>query len=291
MKNNWLNDYASSQQGNLGHANLGEDGIIEKILDILPENDKWCVEIGAWDGVLGSNAINLIKNKDYHAVLVEGHPQKFDKLTQTWKDHPKVIGINSYVTSSGKNSLDQLLSKTLLPNKFDFLSIDIDGNDYHLWNSLNNFTPKLVVIEFNPTIPNEVEFVQEDNFELNQGSGILSMTKLAKSKGYELVCATFNNAYFVLKEYYPLFEIQDNSLAKLRTDLSRVTHIFNGYDGTVFVRGHGKIDLHNVPYLEKKFQILPVFLRGYDDGAKGKLNSFKRFLRRVFISLKKRGYI
>ena len=48
-----------------------------------------------------------------------------------------------------------------LPSDFDVLSIDIDGADYHVWDGLrgSRFAPALVVIEFNPTIPNHVAFV------------------------------------------------------------------------------------------------------------------------------------
>ena len=44
---------------------------------------------------------------------------------------------------------------------FDFLSIDVDGCDYYLFESLTKYKPKLICIEYNPTIPNDVEFIQE----------------------------------------------------------------------------------------------------------------------------------
>ncbi len=43
---NWLLDYGKNV-----YSQTGEDGVIEKILDILPDRDSWCVEFGAWDGV------------------------------------------------------------------------------------------------------------------------------------------------------------------------------------------------------------------------------------------------
>ncbi len=50
---------------------------------------------------------------------------------------------------------------------FDFLSIDIDGCDYHIFEQLELFTPKIICIEFNHMIPNEVEFVQVKTLLLN----------------------------------------------------------------------------------------------------------------------------
>ncbi len=47
MKNPaWLLDFAIKV-----HSQTGEDGVIEKILENLPERDYWCVEFGAWDGI------------------------------------------------------------------------------------------------------------------------------------------------------------------------------------------------------------------------------------------------
>ena len=35
----------------------------------------------------------------------------------------------------------------------DLLSIDIDGNDYHIFESLKKLRPRLIICEYNPTIP------------------------------------------------------------------------------------------------------------------------------------------
>ena len=45
------------------------------------------------------------------------------------------------------------------------------------------------MVEFNPTIPADVEFVQPRDIKINQGSSLLSLTKLGQEKGYELVAA------------------------------------------------------------------------------------------------------
>jgi hypothetical protein len=51
------------------------------------------------------------------------------------------------VTFDGQNILDNILSQTSLPKNFDLLSIDIDGNDFHVWKSVEYFKPKLVIID------------------------------------------------------------------------------------------------------------------------------------------------
>nr|VFK56242.1 MAG: hypothetical protein BECKTUN1418F_GA0071002_10832 [Candidatus Kentron sp. TUN]VFK61659.1 MAG: hypothetical protein BECKTUN1418D_GA0071000_115613 [Candidatus Kentron sp. TUN]VFK62495.1 MAG: hypothetical protein BECKTUN1418E_GA0071001_10812 [Candidatus Kentron sp. TUN] len=62
----WLLEYRRNV-----YSQTGEDGIIEKILDIIPRNDKWCVEFGAWDGSFLSNTRHLIEHKGFSAVLIE----------------------------------------------------------------------------------------------------------------------------------------------------------------------------------------------------------------------------
>ncbi|UCH23877.1 MAG: hypothetical protein JSU83_12035, partial [Deltaproteobacteria bacterium] len=152
----WLNEF----QNNVTSQN-GEDGIIAKIFEIIPDKNKWCVEFGAWDGKLYSNTYNLINQQSYSAVLIEANPSKFQALIKTYQENKKVIPINAFVGFESKNNLDTHLEPTTIPLDFDLLSIDIDGNDFHVWKASQHYMPKVVVIEYNPTIPNKVEFVQK----------------------------------------------------------------------------------------------------------------------------------
>ena len=170
------------------YSQYGEDGIIEEILRrisrMLPL-DGWCVEFGAWDGIYLSNTFNLIKNKDYKAVLIEGNSSKYKELCSDVSTK-QAIKVCKYVSFSGDNTLDRILRKTWIPNDFDFLSIDIDGCDYFVFDSLNDYKPKVVCIEFNPTIPNDVEFIQKKEFSIKQGASAKSIVMLAEKKSYSL---------------------------------------------------------------------------------------------------------
>lgn len=256
--NQWLNEFAANV-----NSQSGEDGIIEKVLEVLTENNHWCVEFGAWDGIHLSNTYNLIANKGYSAVLIEGDRKRFCQLQKNFQSNERVKPINAFVGFEEDNSLDSLLRSTDIPVDFDLLSIDIDGNDYHVWAAVKHYKPKVVVLEYNPTIPNPVEFVQARDIRINQGSSILSLDKLAKDKGYELVAATTLNAIFVDSKYFALFGIEDNSIDTIRSEQPKVTYIFNGYDGTVFIRGFGKLGWHAIPYKEARLQLVPRWLRQY----------------------------
>ncbi len=243
------------------HSQTGEDGVLAKILEILGPGDRWCVEFGAWDGQHLSNTCNLIQNSGFSAVLIEGSPQRHQDLTQRFGSNPKVIALNRFVGYSPGDNLDTILAGTPIPQNFDLLSIDIDGNDYHVWEATATYVPKVVCIEFNPSISSEVDFVQPADPGLNQGASVLAMARLGKKKGYELVAVTSFNAIFVRAEYFPLFGIADNSPRTLREDISSVTHVFCGFDGTIFLTGSGQMPWHGVRLAGRVRQLPKPFRR------------------------------
>ena len=145
-KDRWLLEHASDVT-----SQNGEDGIIAKILEVIGTPRGWCVEFGAWDGRYLSNTHNLIANKDFYAVMIEGSATRFRDLMAAFKDNPKVYPVNAFVGFTEADGLDAILARTPIPEEFDVLSIDIDGNDYHVWSAVTRYRPRVVVIEYNPT--------------------------------------------------------------------------------------------------------------------------------------------
>lgn len=280
--NTWLSKFAANVT-----SQYGEDGIIGKVLDVINDSNKWCVELGSWDGRKCSNTFNLISEKEYSAVLIEGNPKRFKDLVKTFEGNGKAIPINAFVGFEKEDGLDALLKTIEIPVDYDLLSIDIDGNDYHVWEAVHDYKPKVVVIEFNPTILKTVEFVQPRDVRVTQGSSLLSISKLAKSKGYELVSTTKTNAIFVDSKYFGLFGIRNNSVEVMMTDESLITHIFCGYDGTVFIRGCGIMPWQTITYKETKVQQLPRWARK----RVGDRNILRRKLGRCFRRLRKKNII
>lgn len=280
--NCWLSDYAR----NVTSQN-GEDGIIEKILEVIGETNKWCVEFGCWDGKKLSNTYNLIVNKGYSAILIESNKRRFAQLLKTYEHNEKVIPLNCFVGFNEDNCLDTILKSTPAPKNFDLLCIDIDGNDYHVWGAIKNYKPKVVVVEFNPTIPPVIEFIQPRDIHITQGSSLLSISKLAKSKGYELVCVAGGNAFFVDSKYFNLFGIKDNSVSQIWTDQSAITHIFCGFDGTVFLASYRKLRWQDITIRESKVQQLPKWARK----RVGDRNIIRRKLGKIYRRLRKKNII
>jgi hypothetical protein len=279
-KDQWLLQYAHNDT-----SEWGEDGILKKVFEIIEPTNRWCVEFGAWDGKHTSNTYSLMTAGKWSGVFVEADPEKFKALLTTYGSNPRAHCVQRFVNFDGTSTLDCILAQTPIPRDFDLLSIDIDGNDYHIWESLRKYEPRVVVIEFNLTIPQHVEFVQPRDMRVQQGSSALSLRKLGKEKGYELVCLTVCNAVFVKASLFPAFGIADNSTARLRTNQETEYHIFQLYDGTFVVGGQNLIHWQGLPLQQRKFQVFPKMLRFAPDSG----GFWRKLMRRIWLRLYLKG--
>jgi hypothetical protein len=271
LKANKLATYARNE-----FSQFGEDGIIEEILDRLPNKNYWCVEFGAWDGIHLSNTYNLIKNKEYQSVLIEADKKKFQELKKNLEGFNAVL-VNKFVMFEGENTLDNILSGTPIPQDFDFLSIDIDGNDYYILESLSRYKPKVICIEYNPSIPNEVDYIQPKDFNINRGSSPLAILNLAVSKGYSLATTTECNLILVSDEYWLFLNLEKGKLEDFRDDSAVKVFAFSGFDGNIFLSQPLNLYWHNIVVKEVELQFLPKFLR--------KLAANYNFLQKILFSL------
>ncbi len=199
----------------------GEDGLLAFVLSKIPDKTGWCVEFGAWDGKSESNTYYFISHLGYHGVMIEADPLKYNLLRENMKGYDTFC-VNAFVRPEGENRLDKILGLTPIPKQFDLLSIDVDGDDYHIWKSLDNYQPKVVIIEINirdkPGIkrmnkPGSSIVFDNSGTSISSmwgitgytGTSISSMTELAVSKQYILLANVHCNAIFVRREYLNLF--------------------------------------------------------------------------------------
>ena len=253
--------YLSSSAANVT-SQFGEDGIIKRIFEICPPSNRWCVEFGAWDGKFLSNTWSLINERSWGGVLIEADQERVATLKHRHADRHDVFVRNALVGWGAEDGLDAILRTTPTPPDFDLLSIDIDGNDFHVWHAVAAYRPRVLIVEFNPTASNQLYFVQDADPKLNQGCSLLALAELGKHKGYELVATTFTNAIFVASELYPMFGIEDNSLDALHEE-ALTAEIAHGYDGTVFAAGHLWLNWHGIALTQDDYQLLPKNMRSY----------------------------
>jgi hypothetical protein len=223
----------------------------------------------------------MLSNYGWSGVMIEANKKKFQELKKNYSGNARVHLINRFVSFEGTGTLDNILKSTPIPKDFDLLSIDIDGNDYYIWETVVEFSPKVVVIEFNQTIPSDVRFVQEKNVKINHGASILSITELAQTKGYELITATICNAIFVKKQYFDLFGIEDNSPSILWDQEAEAPRIFQLYDGTIALSKEFELLWNNVNVKRFDLQKLPKHLRVFSDSQDIK-GIFRKFLFKLY---------
>ncbi len=194
-----LNPRNSASQG-------GEDGIIAEIFRRLGVEQGRFVEFGAWDGVRYSNTFALVR-RGWQGVAIEGDPDKAAELRRNMEPYPGVTPVCRYVSLEAEGRLDAILAGTPCPRTFDLLSIDIDGNDYWIWESLREYTPKVVAIEYNPNFtPQERKTIPYDPAHrwggtMFYGASAAALDALGRHKGYSLVAYTRKlNLFFVRGE-------------------------------------------------------------------------------------------
>jgi hypothetical protein len=252
------------------HSQFGEDGIIARALDRLRAGGAvgdrpYCVEFGAWDGVHLSNTRRLFEREGARGVLIEADARRHAALERNCRGMDGVLALCRMVGWEGPDALDAILGEAGAPEVFDLLSIDIDGNDYHVWEALVRRRARLVVIEYNPTIPSHVRYVQPRDPGVRRGTSVRSMCDLAARKGYRLGALTEANAVFVDRALFPMLGLGDNRIETLRPEPAPITYLFQGMDGRCFLAGNRRMAWHDAPMLESAAQQLPGWMRRHPE--------------------------
>jgi hypothetical protein len=213
----------------------GEHGVIDAVFRQIGVQTRTCVEFGAYDLKRFSNVYPLWTS-GWRALLIEGDARRYAKLRSDYAAHPqhgerRVHIVNRFVSETGPDSLECILTEHGFPTDVDLLSIDVDGQDFHIWRGLQKFSPRLVVIEYNPTIPPHIELVGDRNGN-NVGCSALALARLGREKGYSLIACIGWNAFFVHREHAGLFADSDNLDALF--DYSYLRYAMQSYGGEVF---------------------------------------------------------
>ena len=159
----------------------------------------------------GSNLANLILNWDWDALLLDAnddaiyHTQKFYNEHSSCNVFPPKIK-HTWIT---KENINEILSEAGLPKEIDLLSLDVDGVDYWLFDSLQTSLPRVLVVEYldfweneSVTIPYAPSFNRFDHHEDFFGASLPAWTSLCETKGYRLIgCPNWGfNAIFLKKD-------------------------------------------------------------------------------------------
>ena len=183
-----------------------EDGILQEIFRRVGTSNRRFIEIGVGDG-LENNTLNLLY-AGWTGAWIDGSASDIASIRSRfveWLMERKLSARQQFVT---RENIDALLASFEPPADLDLLSIDVDGNDYHLWQATESIRPRVVVIEYNARFAPPVRWVQacqsgrvwdgSDAF----GASLASLAALGTQKGYALVGCTLTgvNAFFVRED-------------------------------------------------------------------------------------------
>lgn len=241
--NNGLSRYAYNV-----NSQHGEDGILKAVFDKIGTTSKYAVEFGGWDGIYLSNIRELIVGKGFSGLFIEGDKKRAEELRNNYKDYPQVVCVEAYV-GFRTNTLDSILHDSNAPEQIDILSIDIDGYDYHVWDAVQDYRPRVVIIEYNPSIPNDIMVVNPHMENVFTGSSAAALVELGRRKGYSLIAVTQTNLLFIVNEEYDKLEIWDNELSVLRpVDRLGDGKYFQTYDKKIVFTGHNSYIWSGEPF-------------------------------------------
>jgi hypothetical protein len=201
-----------------------EDGILLYIFSLIGTTNKKAVEIGAGDGI-ECNTANLIINQGWNGLLFDGNKTSvlrgqefYARAPDTWIYPPTFI--QSWIEVENINGL---IKENGFQGEIDMLSIDIDGNDYWIWNAIDVTSPRVVVVECHNIWPGDKSVTVPYRSDFNKfnihpdygGASLGAFVKLGREKGYRLVgCNRYAfNAFFIRQgigeDYFPEVSAQE----------------------------------------------------------------------------------
>jgi len=184
-------------------SNFNEEDIIKDMIEKIGVKHRFCVDIGAADGVSMSNSYTLFQS-GWSGLAVEYGGDSFAKLAYRYQSLKDVSLVRMGVSPANVLSL---LSASGAPKDLGFLSLDIDGYDYFILEKiLFAYRPSIICVEVNTIIPPPVKFSVTWSPDYSwkgghfAGQSISMVEELAIRNKYDIVALEFNNLFLVPKE-------------------------------------------------------------------------------------------
>ena len=189
-------------------SQFGEDGILQYLIQetfILPMEQTF-IEFGV-QNYSESNTRFLLMNNHWKGLIIDGSKQYMDSVRNNdiyWRHD--ITAVDAWID---RDNINQLIGDAGFCGDTGILSVDIDGNDYWVWERIDVVNPVIVVVEWNSvfgdeyaiTVPYKSDFQREKEHYscLYWGASIGAFEHLAARKGYSLICSNSagNNLFFV----------------------------------------------------------------------------------------------
>jgi len=196
-----------SETGYRVYSQFEEDGILLYIFAALGIEHKTFIDIGSGNGI-NSNCANFAVNFGWNGLFIDGNPSNIAKGREYYTKNPDTTlyppaFLQAFVQRENINEL--IRDAGFAEGGIDLLSIDIDGNDYWIWDALTVVEPRVVMIETHIefgmnsiVVPYDKDYSYPGKHPDYHGASPVAMEKLARKKGYRLVGANsygFNTIY------------------------------------------------------------------------------------------------
>jgi hypothetical protein len=189
----------------------GEDGIIQYLIKHVPVKNKIFIEFGV-ENYMESNTRFLMMNDDnWSGFVMDASGRNINSIKKRdwfWKYDLRVQ--KAFID---RDNINDILAETNFKD-IGLLSIDIDGNDYWIFEEIDftELNPAIIVIEYNALFGKEraISVPYDKNFNRTKahysnlffGASLPALTYIAEKKGYDLIGCNDagSNAFFVKKE-------------------------------------------------------------------------------------------
>lgn len=190
----------------------GEDGIIQYLISRIDVGRKIFIEFGVQDYTESSTRFLLINN-NWSGLVIDGGEKYIDYIKNDpiyWQHNVKAEC--AFIT---KDNINDLIRKAGMSGEIGLLSVDIDGNDYWVWEAIDVVQPVITIVEYNArfgsesalTVPYSADFVRSQAHPsmVYYGASLQALCLLGERKGYAFVgCnSAGNNAFFVRQDRLP----------------------------------------------------------------------------------------
>ncbi len=188
------------------YSQWGEDGILQHLTEVVPIERRLFVEFGV-ETYREANTRFLLVEGGWGGLVLDGDPANVAAIRGDpiyWR-----YNLKAECAFVAADNINQLIEKHGIEGDIGLLSIDIDGNDYWVWQALQVISPRIVVCEYNSvfgpkwavTVPYDQRFVRSEAHSSNlyYGASIAALASLGRTLGYRLIGSNSagNNAFFL----------------------------------------------------------------------------------------------
>ena len=199
-------------------SQFGDDGIIQYLIEKIniPREYENFIEFGV-ENYSESNTRYLLFNNNWSGLIMDASNKNIKEIKNSnyyWKFDLEVI-----CEFINRDNINELIKNSKIDKRIGLLSIDLDGNDYWVWDKINVIEPIIVIVEFNSNFgfEHKISIPYNEKFERNKahysnlywGTSLEALKYLSKIKGYSFVCtnSSGNNAYFVKSSEYKKIDL------------------------------------------------------------------------------------